>query len=231
VTSLTGFAWLESFDLPSGHRAVVSVPLGATEPRPIVVGVHGAGDRAEWACGGYRIATGAYPFVVCPEGNPAGAGKFSTAGSVALAADIDAAVRLTREKFGRWVADGPLLYAGFSLGAIHAVPLLAKQGSTFPRVLLLEGAFHEWTPALARSFVESGGERVMLVCAGSDCSGSFGAAKRDLERAGAAVEIVGAGTGRHNLDGPMMKVLASHWAWLVEGDARWARWRAAEVLP
>jgi hypothetical protein len=217
--SLAGYSWMEPLDLGGGRRAVVAVPLGATEPRPIVVGVHGAGDRAEWACGGYRIATRAYPFVVCPQGVPAGGDKFSTADSGRLASDIAAAVRVTRERFGRWIAEGPLVYAGFSLGAIHGIPLLAKQASTFPRVLLIEGG--TWTPAQSRAFVEGGGERVMLVCAAPECSGTYGTSRRNLERAGAKVQLVGAGTGRHNLDGSMMSVLAEHWAWLVEGDTRW----------
>lgn len=221
LAPLANHAWLEPIALPSGHRAVIAVPLGAMEPRPIVVGVHGAGDRAEWACGGYRIATGAFPFVVCPEGVSAGGEKFSTADSKRLESDIRAAVDATRTIFGTYVAPGPLLYAGFSLGAMHGVAVVSHSGALFPRVLLLEGAFRGWSPKSARQFVDGGGARVMLVCAAATCDAAFAGAKRDLEQAGAKVEIVAAGTRRHNLDGPMMKVLAHHWPWLVEGDTRW----------
>jgi predicted esterase len=226
LPALGGHAWMEPLDLGPGHRAVVTVPLGATEPRPIMVGVHGAGDRAEWACGGYRIATKVFPFIVCPQGLSAGGGKFSTAGADRLSADIDRAVALVREQFGPYVAPGPLLYAGFSLGAMHGVSVVANHGETYPRVLLIEGAYREWTPALARAFAKSGGQRVMLVCQASDCRSMFRQAQQDLERAGVEVRLVPAANGRHNLDEAMMSALERALPWLVERDARWdGAWR------
>src|SRR5688500_9215499 len=47
---------------------VVSVPLGAHEPRPVVIALHGGSERPERACPEWRIATDAHPFVVCPRG-------------------------------------------------------------------------------------------------------------------------------------------------------------------
>ncbi|HMA94302.1 MAG TPA: hypothetical protein VKP30_16535 [Polyangiaceae bacterium] len=58
--------------LPEQGRTgdVATLPLGTTEKRPVVVAVHGAGDRPNWACGGWRIALEAYAFVACPSGLP-----------------------------------------------------------------------------------------------------------------------------------------------------------------
>src|SRR5437660_1672656 len=66
--ALAGFP--ELMDLREGSEilGVVSVPLGAREPRPIMVALHGGSDRPERACPAWRIAAEAYPFVVCPRG-------------------------------------------------------------------------------------------------------------------------------------------------------------------
>lgn len=217
---LTGHAWMEPVKMPQGRSAVVTVPLGATEPRPIVIGIHGAEDRAEWACGGYRIAAHQYPFVICPQGLPAGNDKFSPGGPVRIGQDIQAAISAVRAEFGPYVAPGPIVYAGFSLGAIQGVPLVAATGTRYPRVLLIEGGHEQWTPALASTFRVTGGEMVMMVCASKDCSGYDGAVDM-LKRAGIAAKVVAAGTGRHNLDGEMMSVLADNFSWLVQFDKRW----------
>ncbi len=206
--------------MPQGRSAVVAVPLGATEPRPILIGVHGASDRAEWACGGYRIATHDYPFVICPQGLPAGGDKFTPGGAARIARDIHAAIMSVRAEFGRYVAPGPLVYAGFSLGAIQGVPLVAATGAKYPRVVLIEGGDEEWTPAMAATFARTGGEMVLMLCASTSCSG-FERASQILKGAGMAAKVVPAGTGRHNLDGEMISVLSEHFPWVVQFDDRW----------
>src|SRR5271165_1233900 len=51
----------------AGHPdAWMSLPTGATGKRPVVVVIHGAGDRPDWQCGGWRRATSGFPFIVCP---------------------------------------------------------------------------------------------------------------------------------------------------------------------
>ncbi len=214
-------SWLVTLPAPPEAPALVSVPLGAREPRPIVVGVHGAGDRPEWACGGYRGALDAFPFIVCPAGNPCGGGKLCTAAPAELARRVDAAVAALRVRFGTHVAPGPLVLVGFSLGAIHGAELLRTRGAEFPRALLLEGGERALTPALARGFVAERGERVLLLCAANDCAGRFGPGAAALERAGAQARVVAAGTHRHNLDGAMIAAVSRSWPWLVEGLPNW----------
>jgi len=230
LAPFTAGVWLEPLPMPPGHAAFVSVPLGATEPRPVMVGMHGAGDRPEWACGGYRAATDAFPFIICPRGFPQGPSapdKFFTPGAERMAEDITSALAALRARFGPYVAEGPLLYAGFSLGAIHGAKLLAAHASTFPVALLIEGGYTEITPALAARYAEQGGKRVMLGCGQAACRPSFQAAERALRRAGIEVMLLDAGTGRHNLDGPMMRALRDAWPQLVAGDPRWEGLRPA----
>ncbi len=207
------------------HYALASLPLGATERRPVVLGVQGAGDRPEWACGGYRGALDAYPFIVCPAGAPAGGGKLTTSPPAELARLAERALDALRARFDRYVAPGPLVYVGFSLGAIHAPALLAARGKPYPRVLLVEGGYREFTPELARRYAESGGERVLLVCAAKSCRGVFDSTERALEGAGMRTKLVGAATHRHNLDGEMVQVIRREWPWLVEGVPGWQHYR------
>lgn len=65
-----GGEWLVRLPLEGFGDAVVSVPLGATSPRAVVVGVHGRNDRPEWACGEWRGVTDARGFILCPHGVP-----------------------------------------------------------------------------------------------------------------------------------------------------------------
>jgi hypothetical protein len=126
-----------------------------------------------------------------------------------------------RARFGRHVAEGPVIYAGFSLGAIHAPALLHTRGQTYPRALLIEGAYREFTPGLARRYAASGGKRVLLLCAAKRCQGVFGGTASALREAGIETKMVGAGTRRHNLDGEMTRAIRSEWPWLVEGLPSW----------
>jgi hypothetical protein len=224
---LTAESWLVTLPVPVKRAAVVSVPLGATEPRPVVLGVQGAGDRPEWACGGYRGALDAYPFIVCPAGHPTGEGKLSTGPPAELGEDAKEALAVLRARFGPHVAKGPVVYAGFSLGAINAPALLATRGLEYPRVLLVEGAYHEFRPDLARRFAESGGERVLFLCAAKSCGGLFDASVSALRQAGIDSKVAGAGTRRHNLDGQMVQVINREWPWLVAGLPAWKRYLEA----
>lgn len=221
LAPLTDAAWLESLPMPAGHAVFVSVPLGATGPRPVMVGMHGAGDRPEWACGGYRGATHAYPFILCPRGVPQGPDKFATPSAARVEQDITDALAALRARFGAYVAEGPLLYAGFSLGAIHGVKVLTDEAATFPVALLIEGGYAELTPAAARAYRAHGGQRVLLGCGQADCARRFRNAESALSSAGVEVKVLDARTGRHNLDGAMIDALKDAWPWLVAGDPRW----------
>src|ERR1700742_3291460 len=60
LAPLGNASWIERLEPPGGNVLFVTPPVGAREPRPVVVAVHGAGDRAEWACGGWRLAVRSY---------------------------------------------------------------------------------------------------------------------------------------------------------------------------
>jgi len=108
-------AWLESVTLDDGSGANVALPLGATTPRPIVVGVHGSGDRPDWSCAEWRNVVDAYAFVVCPHGSAFG-GAFAWSTVEQLDKRVIAAIAAVRARYGAYVHDGPAIYAGFSKG-------------------------------------------------------------------------------------------------------------------
>src|SRR5689334_2604590 len=58
-------------ELPvEGHgAAVVSLPLGARDKRPVVIATHGNYDRPEWQCEVWREIVGDAAFVLCPRGS------------------------------------------------------------------------------------------------------------------------------------------------------------------
>jgi hypothetical protein len=109
-------AWLEKITLEDGSEASVTLPLGATEPRPVVIGIHGSGDRPEWSCGEWRGVVDSYAFVVCPEGTPSG-NAFVWQSTEQLEKRVLSALAAAQAKYAPYMMDGPIVLAGFSQGA------------------------------------------------------------------------------------------------------------------
>jgi hypothetical protein len=227
---LTSAPWLERLDLPGGDVALVSVPLGATGPRPVMVASHGAGDRPEWACGGWRGVTSAYPFIVCPQGAPASDGRFYWQSTAHLTRVVDKALVALRARFGSYVADGPMLYAGFSAGVIYGASLARDRAAEFPTLMLSEGGYDQLAdPSFAALFKKKGGRRVLLGCSTWGCPAKMKEALRLFQRAGVDARLNDAGPLGHNLDGRVVQSLEKDWAWLVDGSPAWARYASREA--
>jgi hypothetical protein len=216
---LTNAPWLDRLDLPGGEAAFVSVPLGAREARPIMIASHGAGDRPEWACGSWRGVTNAYPFIICPRGTPTGDGRYYWRSTRDLGRVVDLAIVALRERFGAYVAEGPMLYAGFSAGAIYGALLVRDRASEFPIAVLSEGGYDQVAdPAFATRFKANGGRRVLFGCStGPGCVRRLGRAKAQLERAGIEVRINDAGPVGHSLVDAVVRSLRGDMPWVVGG--------------
>jgi predicted esterase len=204
-------SWLER--IGAGNDAVVvTPPVGARDPRPLVVGVHGAGDRPEWSCGGWRLASQVSAFVGCPQGTAQGSDRFAWTSSKQLTQRVEAAVAQTRARFGAYVDAGPMIYAGFSQGATLAEPLLREHAGRFPIAILAEGGYQtSRSVSFARAFRERGGRRVVLVCGTPSCFRSARAASTVLTGAGLEVLVVGDEKAGHNLNERMQKALQAAW--------------------
>jgi predicted esterase len=217
---------LESLPVAGHPAAAVSLPTGATGRRPVIVVVHGTGDRPNWQCEGWRIATAGFPFVVCPTGkvdahwSSPGDTRYTHMGGAPLLAHIDAALAALEARYPGYVdARAPLL-AGFSLGANEILTLALRDPGRFPRITLVEGAWNAWTDARIVAYTKGGGLRV-LYGAGQDgvCRSERRAAKR-LVAAGLDVRVVFAPVG-HSFEQGLVDAIRAELPWLVEGDERW----------
>lgn len=212
-----GGEWLVHLPLEGFGDAAVSVPLGATLPRGVVVGVHGRNDRPEWACGEWRGITDARPFILCPHGVPADApaGRgLAFAGAERTRREIDAGLAALKTRFGPYVADGPMIYAGFSLGAILGVVIVADDPTRFPIAVLGEGGQEEWTPGRLASFAK-GGQRVLFVCSTGGCEAATAHPVAALARAGVQVKLVSAGHIGHLVDDRVVATARTAWPWVT----------------
>jgi predicted esterase len=221
-------------DLPvEGHRAaVVSVPLGASSPRPLLVVTHGAGGSPEPHCAFWREMLGDRGFILCPRGVLLGSSSaepqdqgFFYRDHRALEREVTAARGALRARFGELLDERAPIYAGFSQGATMGALAFVKRPAVFARLVLIEGGSgeaEEWTINGARAFRESGGERVLFACGRAGCAA---AAKRTityLGKAGLPGRVVHAAGAGHTYGGAVAAEVRGALAWITEGDARWS---------
>jgi pimeloyl-ACP methyl ester carboxylesterase len=213
--------------VPEHREAVVSVPIGATDSRPVVLAMHGNYDRPEWQCEVWRKVTKGYPFVVCPRGDPRrdappSLDRWTFGKSADVRREIDASLAALRVRFGDYVATGPVLYIGFSLGAILGVGIVSDDADRFPRAVLVEGGQDNWSVKRAKSYAEAGGKRVLFACGQRSCQNSATRPEKLLGQLGVETRSVFGGEVGHTYDGPVAEEVAHALPWLVGDDPRWA---------
>jgi len=206
--------------------AVVSVPTGATTPRPIVVATHGLWDFPEGLCDNWRWIVGTRAWVLCVRGTPMPDKTFLYKSGPALLREIDAGVRALKAKYPAYVDDGPMLYTGFSLGAILGAWIVAHDPARFPRAVLTEGGEDRFTVQSAAAFARGGGQRVLFACGLKGRVGSATVAAKLLTRAGVPSRVVlgklpTTGQFIHWYNGPVADEEKAQLDWMFEGDARW----------
>lgn len=216
---------LVDLEVPKFRDAVVSVPLRATKPRPVVLALHGNYDRPEWQCEVMREITGAYPFILCPRGiprrdAPKSENRWEYGSAQQVKAEIEAGLSAMKERFPGYVAEGPIVFTGFSLGAILGRSIVAADPERFSRVVFTEGGGEGWN---FKKFKQGGGLRVLFGCAQRGCAAARRANAKTAERAGVEIRVADGGNIGHTYDGPVARAIQADWDWLVEGDERWVR--------
>jgi hypothetical protein len=236
---LTG-DWIEKLELEHGRVAYVTPPVGSTEPRPVLVAVHGAIDDAGLMCSAWRLIADVYPFVVCPAGVQVRKDTYVWPSSAEIRASVDRALAAVRAKYGDRVRPGPIVYAGFSQGANMAGPVLGHAGRgsgaiAFGGAVLTEGGYRAFdTPAVAKAFAGQAGERgarVLFTCSQLGCAGGFAGSRAMLEHAGAGAKVTYAGAFGHSMPPPVRQAIHDDFGWVVDGLEGWETYAAAPKLP
>jgi hypothetical protein len=208
--------------LADDEEAHVAVPLGAAAPCPVVIGVHGAGDRPEWSCAEWAATTGGSAFVVCPHGVPDARWKGTrvwTSGR-AIADAAARAVAALRARYGDYIAPGPMVYGAWSQGASLAGAAIARAadiGLPIGAAVLVEIGH---TPVDARATAavlrRAGVRRLVVSCSTTQCR-QFA---HRMTSAAAAVDlplhVVDVGLRGHWFDDPVFRALGAEWPWLTE---------------
>jgi pimeloyl-ACP methyl ester carboxylesterase len=208
---------LDGFD-----SSIVSLPRGATEKKPVLVVGHGLGDSPEAQCEAWRGIIEDRGFILCPRGIPHGTG-FAYGTPDRLYGEIKAGLAALQKKYPEHVADGPVVYAGFSLGANYGANVIAKEPALFTRAILIEASPGRFTKALARQFAENGGQKVHIACGQGGCNQDARGITAALEGTNADVHVTYAEGAGHTMGGPVYEHLKREFEWIVEGDARWKK--------
>jgi pimeloyl-ACP methyl ester carboxylesterase len=215
-----------NLSVPGFPEPVVSVPNGATSPRPVIIVLHGSGDRPDYNCDAWRHITQARGFVLCPRGDyvPQESTKddarYTLRGGARLRRYVDSALEALGARFAGYADVERPVVAGFSLGATEIAQLAVGDPARFSRVALVEGGHGVWTPDAIHAFASAGGLRVLFACGSPWCVPLAGATKGRLEKGGVEARAVHANVG-HTNDRPLQEAIMGEIGWFLQGDSRW----------
>lgn len=219
-------------------EVAASLPVGARERRPVVVGIHGSHDRHDISCRRWRQTFAAWAFVVCPAGVPYHGG-LAWGSPVVMAERIDRALAALRERYAAFIAEGPVVYAGWSLGATRGPGVVAARPGIFEPVILAEVGHTRLDVATSLASLRKGrASNAIIACATQRCA-KF---ERRLETAksrdpkgaklGPGLGFADAGIGRgHVFDDRMARAIGAAMAKAVASDPRWNGFAAALEAP
>jgi pimeloyl-ACP methyl ester carboxylesterase len=226
LAPLSGF--FEALPVAGHPDAWISLPTGATSKRPVVIVVHGAGDRPDWQCGGWRRATSGFPFVVCPRGAVSARDstkddvRYTLAGGDSLRKYIDGALEALAARYPEYAdTTPPILLAGFSLGSYEIASMAMREPSRFPSIVLVEGLTSGFDDARARAFAAAGGKRVLFGCGQRGCDAAARAAAQRIEKADGLEAAAVYAAVDHTFAEPLEDAVGAKMAWLVKDDPRW----------
>ncbi len=213
--------------VPGFSDAVISVPLGAQSPRPVLVATHGLWDFPEGLCDNWRWIIGNRAWVLCPRGTPMPDKTFLYKSGPALAKEIDAGIQALDQRYPGYVDAGPRTYTGFSLGAILGAWIVTHDPAHYPRAVLTEGGEDRFTDPAVSAYARGGGQRVLFACGLKGRVDAATRAAQRLARGGVPARVVlgklpDTGQFIHWYNGPVAEETKGQLGWLFEGDARWS---------
>jgi len=113
-------------------------------PWPVTIVLHGNFDRPEWECDTWKEVAGFHGWILCPRGirtpwATLAEDRWTYRGSVATAAEIEAALRALESRYPARVTREEAVLVGFSLGANLAPAIARDNPGVYPYVVLVEG--------------------------------------------------------------------------------------------
>lgn len=215
-----------------GFEIAASLPIGTHTKRPVVVGIHGSKDRHDLTCARWRRVFVGWAFIVCPQGVPYRGGLAWGAPSNMIER-IDRSLAMLRERYGAWVADGPVVYAGWSLGATRGPSVVALRPGLFEPVVLAEvGHTRIDANASVSALRKAHVEHPIVACATNRCAQFVKRLQRAADGDRLRVGFVDAGIGRgHLFDELMAREIGTAIAHAIENDARWNGFASALSAP
>ena len=204
--------------------AVAWVPVGATSPQPIVLGVHGNNETPEVFCAMLHEIVGSRAFILCPRGvRPAERSypNYVFASPQTLTMEVESALTSLERRYPGYVDRSALLYVGFSRGAFLSVAILATEPARYPRAILIEGGQDAWTPDRIKMFGAEGGKRILFACGQPDCLAESARVAVKLDQVGVETRTAFREGAGHAYNGAVFEDLRKGFEWVIEGDPRW----------
>jgi predicted esterase len=217
IDAPSGFVELE---VPGFRKAVVSVPADTNRARRIVVALHGNFDRPEWQCEVWRRIIAAQDFVLCPRGIPRGDvpkeyDRWEWGSVAKTKAELVAALAALRARYPQNIASGPIVFTGFSLGAILGARLILDPELQVGAAVFTEGGFEGWTAAKAKSAASSL-RYFLLGCGQTACRNAYRYQLEPLfKKAGLTAAMVADVKAGHTYDDPVAALVAAEWPKLI----------------
>ncbi len=189
---------------------------------PVFVITHGAGGTAEWHCQHYAMLLGPDCTLLCLKGKRMFANDPSRGyyypNHIELGRELSHARQALLSSHLERMDASSIVYVGYSQGATMGVLATAEHGDWFPRMLLVEGGFENWSALLAKKYADSGGRRVLFVCGTERCRkrGALSVALLRQHHVQAQLRVApGAG---HRPDGPVAQQVRDGMPWLLADD-------------
>ncbi len=206
--------------VPEFRDAVVSVPTDGREPRVLVLALHGNFDRPEWQCEVWRRITRAQQWVLCPRGIPRRdvpkeLDRWEWGSRASTKRELVAAIAALRARYGEHVSPAPLVFTGFSLGAILGASLISDPELGVGAAVLVEGGYRGWTAGKAKALGPGFG-RLLFACGQTECRNAYRFQLEPLfQRAVISTALVADVKAGHTYDDPLAALVAAEWDALI----------------
>jgi hypothetical protein len=147
----------------------IAPAIGASEPRPLIVGLHAALSRPDWLCSALRATAGPGPIIVCPHSAKDSSTVASWASGLELRERTLAALAAAFRDYAQYIDREKMMVFAHSQGGMflpNAFGYAYRNAPKLPwkfRTLVLFEALPRQLDGVPLALRELGAERVLLV--------------------------------------------------------------------